>query len=50
MELNLAVGEINCVSPHFIPPTFNTYIKILDTYIIEAHFEWQTFKSEHVPS
>ena len=24
IELNLAVGKINCVSPNFIPPTFNT--------------------------
>ena len=27
VELNLAVGEINCVSPNFIPPTFNTCLK-----------------------
>ena len=23
VELNLAVGKINCVSPNHIPPTFN---------------------------
>ena len=32
MELNLAVGKINGVSPNFIPPTFNTCIKILGAY------------------
>ena len=32
MELNLAVGKINGVSPNFIPPTFNTCIKILAAY------------------
>ena len=28
MELNLAVGDINCMSLNFIPPTFSTCIKI----------------------
>ena len=35
MELNLEVGKINGVSPNFIPPTFNPYIKTtpgIDTY------------------
>ena len=27
MEQTLVVGKINHVSPHFIPPTFNTCIK-----------------------
>ena len=27
MELNLAVGKINCVSPNLVLPTFNTCIK-----------------------
>ena len=27
VELNLALGKINDVSPNFIPPTFNIFIK-----------------------
>ena len=29
VKLNLVFGKISCVSPNFIPPTFNTYIKTL---------------------
>ena len=34
MELNLAVGKINCMSPNFVLPTFNTCIKTLNAYIL----------------
>ena len=33
MELNLVVGEINCVLLSFIPQTFNTCIKTIEAVI-----------------
>ena len=40
MDPNLAVGDINCMSLNFIPPTFSTCIKNskLLYFNIEAYF------------
>ena len=40
VKLNLAVGKINRALLYFIPPTFDTYIKTLNTlhFNVKAHF------------
>ena len=45
MELNLAVGKINCVPPNFISPTFNTCIKnSRHLYSSKCTFEYHSFE------
>ena len=45
VELNLAGGKINCVSPNFVLPTF-----IFDTCITSFHFRIKEhFLNSHVP-
>ena len=40
VELDLAVDEINHVSPNFIPPTFNHLILVLKLYRHLVTLKW----------
>ena len=49
MELNLVVDKIiNCVLPNFIPPTFNTVLKLYALTLIDVclHYRIECISSQ----